>query len=57
MLEQRSGVVRVAVERNLLVKDAQIAGFFNVSGRAENEPERVVVKPLPISLLPFLVSG
>lgn len=57
MLEQRSGVVGVAVERNLLVKDAQIAGFFNISGRAENEPKRVVVKTAADLVVAFLVSG
>ncbi len=44
MLEQRRLIVRIVVERHLLVEDRKIAGLFDVCGYAQDQPQRVVVE-------------
>src|SRR5512142_419240 len=44
MLVERLLRTRFVVERNRLVKNAEIAGFFQISGDGENQPVRVVIE-------------
>ena len=46
MVEQRRLVAFVIIERHLLLKDVVIARFFHVIRHTQDEPERVIIKPV-----------
>ncbi|MNO32640.1 hypothetical protein D3C76_226370 [compost metagenome] len=44
MLEQGSGIVRIAVKRNLLIQNRIVAGFLDVGSCSRDQPERIIIE-------------
>ena len=57
VLHQRLSLGGIVVEINLLIENGEISGLFEVGGTSGDQQSGSSLKPLPISMFPFFVSG